>query len=326
MKQKEFLIVGAGAIGSIIAGHLAKAGYPVSVLARGARAENIQKHGIRIRGLADFDVPVKVYTNANDIQQVNVLIIATKTPGTESLLQTLSHIKIDCAFSIQNGLMKNVLLEQAFSSQKILGSLANTSGELLPSGEVNFTRNVNLILGESSGGLSERVENIVDSIHGSGVNALAVDDIMSLEWSKFVSWVPLMLLSITTRLETWKYLSEAHSAQLAYRLVKEVYAILDAQSLTLIDDGSLLPLRTIVTEPEDKAIAAIISSGEKYKELAPEHRMSALQDLMAGRNLELHETIGYAMSVAKKLNLDTPLLDALFPLALAINETNGRQQ
>lgn len=58
MQNPSYLIVGAGAIGSILAGHLAKAGHRVSVLARGRRARDIQQNGLRIRGLASFNVPV----------------------------------------------------------------------------------------------------------------------------------------------------------------------------------------------------------------------------------------------------------------------------
>ena len=62
----------------------------------------------------------------------------------------------NAAFSIQNGVFKNEALIAAFGSERVLGSLANTSGELLASGEVLFTRNVDLQVGELAGGLSPR--------------------------------------------------------------------------------------------------------------------------------------------------------------------------
>ena len=317
----EFLVAGAGAIGSIIAAHLARAGHSVCVLARGARADDIKQHGLRIRGLAKFDIPVDVTTDCTELLSANILIVATKTPDTADLIASLNHVKIDAVFSIQNGLLKNELLCNAFPPSRVLGALANTSGELLTSGEVNFTRNVNLMLGELDGGLTERAAMIAADLDKSGVRACAVEDIVSLEWSKFVSWVPLMILSITTRAETWKYLSNTHSASLVCRLVKEVVSLLEAQSFKLIDDGSLLPLDIILRGTESEAIDAVVVSGKHYRDKAPGHKMSSLQDLQAGRALEVHETLGFAVQKSRQLSVDTPLLDSFYELAASINET-----
>ncbi|MBX2858286.1 MAG: 2-dehydropantoate 2-reductase [Cellvibrionaceae bacterium] len=321
MHSGAYLIVGAGAIGSIIAGHLAKAGLSVSVLARGQRAADIRQNGIRIRGLANFDAPVTVFTQPEQIQAVRVLILATKTPGTAELLDTLSSLEVDLVLSIQNGLMKNALLSATFGPEKLIGALANTSGELLPTGEVNFTRNVNVLVGEPGGELSERVQALADDLHQAGVKARAVRNILSLEWSKFVNWVPLMLLAITTRSATWKFLSNPHSADLIIQLVRELARLLDAQNLELIDDATLLPLYTILQSNKEQAVEAILSSATHFRQHAPLHRMSALQDLLAGRALELHETLGYAVQRAKALNVDTPVLNNFYQLALAVDRS-----
>jgi 2-dehydropantoate 2-reductase len=56
-------VLGAGALGSIVGGHLARAGHQVVVIARGARAAYLQAHGVTLMGLADFTVPVAVITH-----------------------------------------------------------------------------------------------------------------------------------------------------------------------------------------------------------------------------------------------------------------------
>jgi ketopantoate reductase len=52
---------------------------------------------------------------------------------------------------------------------------------------------------------------------------------------------------------------------------------------------------------------------------APEHRMSTLQDLLAGRPLELEETLGYALRTAARLNLPLALLESLYELVAGID-------
>ena len=58
----EFAVLGAGAIGSILGAHLARAGHRVVMLARGRRAEQIRAEGLRLTGLADFALSVPTLT------------------------------------------------------------------------------------------------------------------------------------------------------------------------------------------------------------------------------------------------------------------------
>ena len=323
MSPTEFAIVGAGAIGSILAAHLVRSGHAVTVLARGRRAQQIQEHGLRITGLADISTRVPVLTDPSQLHEAKVLIIATKTPGSEQALQQLRHVQVDAAVSIQNGLLKNELLARTFGPEHTLGALANTSGELLASGEVLFTRNVNLFVGELTGEMSARVRQIVKMIDDSGVRASIVPDILAREWSKFACWAGFMSLSLTTRAVTWRYLSDPDSALLVVRLAREVASLAKAQGVTLTEDQALLPLRIVLDAPEAEAVAAVQKVGAAYQSTAPEHRMSSLQDLLAGRGLEIEETLGYAAHKANELRLPLPLLNAFYHLVRAVDHTRG---
>lgn len=323
MSPTEFAVVGAGAIGSILAAHLVRSGHAVTVLARGRRAQQIQEHGLRITGLADISTRVPVLTDPSQLHEAKVLIIATKTPGSEQALQQLRHVQVDAAVSIQNGLLKNELLARTFGPEHTLGALANTSGELLASGEVLFTRNVNLFVGELTGEMSARARQIVKMIDDSGVRASVVPDILAREWSKFACWAGFMSLSLTTRAVTWRYLSDPDSALLVVRLAREVASLAKAQGVTLTEDQALLPLRIVLDAPEAEAVAAVQKVGAAYQSTAPEHRMSSLQDLLAGRGLEIEETLGYAAHKANELRLPLPLLNAFYHLVRAVDHTRG---
>ena len=116
MRRPEFAILGAGALGSILAAHLARAGHSVAVLARGERARAVQQEGLRIKGLADFSVRVPVITDPLELAAADTLIVATKTPGTQAALERLSHLRVDTALSIQNGVLKDELLARTFGA------------------------------------------------------------------------------------------------------------------------------------------------------------------------------------------------------------------
>ena len=287
------------------------------MLARGRRADQVQTEGLRVTGLADFTISVPVI-GAADLKSVGVLIVATKTPGTDVALADLGHVKVEAALSIQNGTQKDELLAAAFGEECVLGALADTSGELLPDGAVMFTRNVNILLGELSGDLSARALRVAGSIDAAGVRAAAVADIRSLEWSKFAAWVGLVALSVTTRSATWRYLSDPGSALVLARLVREMGTLMCALKIELTDE-SVLPVATLCRGSEETAVAAVMRVGRDFELKAPGHRMSSLQDLEAGRPLEIHETLGYALQKAAQNGIALPWVETFYHVVSAVD-------
>lgn len=318
MSEFDFAILGAGAMGSIVGAHLARAGHRVAMLARGARADALERHGLTIRGLAEFTTPVQTVRNPASLASAGALIVATKTPGTAEALAALKDAEFGVTLSIQNGPLKNELLAQAFGAARVLGALADTSGELLPGGEVLFTRNVNIMIGELDGSESVRARDLAATIDASGVRAAATREIVTLEWSKFCGWVGLMALSVTTRAETWKYLSDPDAALVLVRLVRDVGALAGALGIPL-SDRAVLPAASLCSLPENAAVETIVSKGGEYRSSAPQHRMSSLQDLLAGRPLEVNETLGYALERAAALGLTLPMLECFRHLVAGID-------
>jgi len=322
MPEVDFAVVGAGALGSIIGAHLARAGHSVLMLVRERRAQQIAQHGLRIKGLVEFSQPVPTLTQASRLTGAAVLIIATKTYGTEEVVASLRGADIGVAFSVQNGMMKDDLLAAAFGRQRVLGSLADLSGEMLADGEVLFTRNVNLFVGELDGSDSARVRDLAATIDAAGVRTRADPDILGLEWSKFAAWAAMMALSVTTRALTWKYLLDPATALVVVRVVREVGALATALEVRL-SDRAVLPVASICRESDQDAIALLAKYGQQMKSGAPLHRMSTLQDLEAGRPLEVEETLGYAVRKAAALELSLPLLSCFYSLVAGIDRIRG---
>ena len=310
-RQYEFAVLGPGALGSIIGAHLARAGHSVVMLARGRRAEIISTAGLTITGLAEFSTPVTVLTDPAALRSADVLIVATKTPGTQEALARLRHVDIGLAFSVQNGTLKNDLLASVFTADRVLGSLADTSGEMLTDGRVLFTRNVKILLGELSGVLSQRARDVAATIDSSGVRAIAVPGMLSLEWSKYVTWVGMFALSVITRSVTWRYLVDQDAALVLVRMTREMGRLAAALGIELTDEANM-PAASICGGTEVDAVAEVVKRGRVFESQAPEHRMSALQDLIAGRPLEVHETLGYALRKGIELGVEMPLLDGFY--------------
>jgi 2-dehydropantoate 2-reductase len=291
----------------------------VTVLARGNRATQIENDGISLTGLSQFTQRLPVVRDPAELRG-EVLIVAIKGPDVRAILKLIPPDSISAALSIQNGLEKNDLLSDAFGSRRVLGALANTSGEVFADGKVAFTRNASIYIGEFDGASSSRVAQIVAAIDGSGVRAQASNQILSLEWSKFAAWAGMMVLSVTTRAATWKYLQDPSAAKLIVQLAAEVSRIAQALGIKLTDDA-VLPVAAMCAGTETEAVNLVMRLGAQFEQSAPQHRMSSLQDLNAGRSLEIEPTLGYAHGVALKLGVSDPTLEACLSLTRAIDKT-----
>lgn len=309
----KIAILGAGALGTILGAHLVRAGHEVVMLARGQRAKTIERDGLIVHGLSELHERCTVITNPSELREVDCFAVGTKAIDTLPSLKPYAHVKVGTAFSMQNGVVKDELLAEVFPSSAVIGAMADFSGELLASGEVLFTRNVGLHLGELSGEMSERVVNLAKTIDAAGVRCTAYPDIKTREWSKFVAWAGLVPLAALTRLNTWRYLSDENGAHVSMQLVREVARLAEASKIPLMD-LSPLPAKLIAESSDEEAIRAIREIGQRFKENAPEHRMSTLQDIDRGTPLEIDETLGFALRRGRELGIPMPTLEMSYRL------------
>ena len=313
----EIVVLGAGALGSIISGHLARAGESVSLIARGDRARFLQQNGVTVTGLSKFNASCPVITDANALSGGDVLILAVKSHDVDAALASVADMKFSSVLSVQNGVYGNEQLARVFGSQATLGATASFSGEVSPQGEVRFTVNGGFFIGELPSGLSPRVKDLATTLANSGINAEAVPNIQSLQWSKFVLWVAYTSISVLTRLPTYKFLSDQDTALLCARIMREVANVAKHREIALEDVG--FPVISVVNDTEDAAVSVLNKFSNDLEENSPYHRMSTLQDLENGKRLEIDATLGYAVDAAQMCGLPAPTLDICYTLIKGIN-------
>jgi len=320
----KFVIVGAGALGTIMAGHLARAGQDVTLVARGKRAAFLKENNITLTGLVDFNIPCTIVENVGKIKTADVLIIAVKTYDMEGVLADVGHLDVHSVLSVQNGVLKNEQLAVVFGKEKVLGAAAFFSGELMLDGAVSFTLNSRFCIGEWPQGTSQRVDDIVSVVADAGINCEAVPKIQSIEWSKFTGWVGMMAPAVLTRVETYKFLSHVQTATICARMMREVAALAHALGIPL-EDTLPLPVKTIAAGSEQRAVETLLQLGALMKKNAPAHRVSTLQDLISGKRLEVEETLGYVMKKTAEKGVSVPSVDTCYRLISVIDHTISRQ-
>jgi 2-dehydropantoate 2-reductase len=246
------------------------------------------------------------------LRETDVVIVAIKTYDTAQALAPLQGLRAKCAFSVQNGVLKNRQLGDVFGPQATLGAIGMLGGEILSAkdgfpGAVRYNVVGPTVIGEPAGGESARVREIVDTFVQAGLEARASEDITAAEWSKFVGWSGFSTLAVMTRLPTWRFMSDPDTALIVARVMRETGAMARRHGVTLLDSG--FSGMAFLDGSEADAVKAVQAHGEKMRERAPDFRQSILQDADRNRRLEVHETLDYTLKLAAELGVATPTLD-----------------
>jgi 2-dehydropantoate 2-reductase len=279
-------------------------------------------------GLADFRVNLPAYADARELDTADVLIITVKTKDMESALSGVAHMKIGCAASLQNGMVKNEQMARVFGWDKVLGATTMIGAGLVSDGEVEYTLDGITFFGELDRRPSERVNRIVKSFVNAGLEAVLADDIISIEWTKQAFQNPFAPLSAITRLPVHRVWSSPELAVISVHMFREVAALAKAMGVTLSEHPawSLFDMKTLRDAPFEEAVRRLVEVGEKVTasgrtQIIP----SMLQDVLAGKKTEIEETVGYVFKEGQRMGIPVPFTEFAYRTVKAIEETyDGR--
>ena len=319
----RFVILGAGGVGSVIAGHLARIGRDVVMIARPGHAQAVQEKGLQLTGLSDFRVKVPAYSDASHLESADVLLIAVKTKDMERALDGVKHLKIGCVASLQNGVVKNDQMVQACGPDKVVGATTMIGATLVKDGEVNYTLDGITFFGEPDGTRSERVDQIAQAFLDAGLKAAAVENILSIEWTKQAIQNPFAPLAAITRLPVHLVWSSPELAALSVHMFREVAAVADALHITLSEHPawSLFDQKTLRDASFDEAVSMLVNVGQQVRESGRTHIIpSMLQDVMAGKKTEIGETVGHVFKEGQRLGIPVPYTEFAYRVVKAIED------
>src|SRR5271165_3594145 len=126
---KRILIIGAGAIGSLYAAHLARVAEVWALVRREEHAQSINQHGIRVTGRNQFHARPKAATNAGELSQFDFGIVATKANQTREAFAPVAHLfRNGAVLSAQNGLGSEEVLASLMPAGRVIRGTTFMSG------------------------------------------------------------------------------------------------------------------------------------------------------------------------------------------------------
>lgn len=191
-----YVIFGAGAVGGLVGARLHGAGYPVTLVARGAHAEKMQAGGLTLRtpeAVEHHDVSVVQSVASAPLDDETIVILAVKSQDTAAALDALRAATasgrggpaIVCA---QNGVANEVMAARLFD--RVYGAMVWTPATHLVPGEVSvYAAPIGALLeiGRYGAGVDETVERVVADLSASQLAARPCADIMARKRGKLLT-------------------------------------------------------------------------------------------------------------------------------------------
>lgn len=303
-------VVGAGAIGGLLGAHLARSGEDVVLIARGAHLKAMQTQGLVVRGEGgEFVTHPRCTDDIRAISDAGVVFITLKAHSLPGLAPRIGEaLRRDAAVvGAMNGIpwwyftdrhLESVdpggVIARSIPIEQVVGCVVYPAATTIEPGVILHEEGDRFSIGEPDGTKTERAQAIAAMLTRAGFKAPVQTRLRNEIWLKVLGNATLNPVSVVTRATMAEMFAADGSRQVIRMLMQEVESV--AKSL-----GVELPVSI------EKRMAGAAATGE--------HKTSMLQDLEAGKPLELDALLGSVIEIAGWQEVDVPGLRTLYGLA-----------
>src|SRR6185503_14589406 len=235
-------MMGSGGVGGFFGGRLAKAGYDVTFVARGAHLEAMRANGLTIENepQGNIHVPqVKATADPASIGPVDLVILSVKLWDTDAAARAIAPIvgPKTAVLSLQNGVIKDDILRGHFGPERVMGGVCYVATHISRPGVIHQTGTMQrAIVGEHDGRVSERARALHEALAASGVKAELSPDVRRAIWEKYVFLVGLSGSTTSMRSTLGPIRSNPRTRAFLHDLMREVVAVGRAHGVALPED------------------------------------------------------------------------------------------
>jgi len=322
----KLCVYGAGAVGGLMAAWLARAGHDVSVVARGAHLEAMRRSGLRVRsqnGVESFQI--KAAGDPRELGPQDYVLVTVKAQSLTDVAQSMGPLlgQGTSIVTAMNGvpwwffdrlafrdgserlesLDPRGTLARGMPTERIVGCVVHLAASTPEPGLISHNMGRKLIVGEPGGRNTGRTKRIAEALQAAGFEVIVTPAIEKEFWVKLlgnVSFNPVSALTVST---ADRLIQSSEVKGYMVEIMREVLAIGRAVGV----DAAIDPEARI-----DMARAL-----GKFK-------TSMLQDLEAGKSLEIDGLLAGTLEIARKAGVRAPYTEILFGLIRARAQATGQ--
>lgn len=313
----KITVYGVGAVGGLIAGRLAQAGHQVSAVARGATLEAIREHGLRISSAGNSSrIPIAASDDPRTLGVQDLVVLAVKAPALASVARRIGPLlgQDTVVMPAMNGVPwwffegfggphagtrltsidPDGAITAGIPSRHVVGSVVHLACTAAEPGMVRHSAGNRLIVGEPSGEDSPRLQQLAETLRTAAFEVQVSRRIQADVWYKLWGNMTMNPVSAITGATCDRILDDPLVNRFCLDVMAEAALIGAAVGCPISESGH-----------DRMAITRKLGA----------FKTSMLQDVEAGKPVELDALVSAVREIGRLTNVPTPTIDALLGLA-----------
>ncbi|MBM3609135.1 MAG: 2-dehydropantoate 2-reductase, partial [Alphaproteobacteria bacterium] len=311
-----------------LAARLAHAGQAVCAIARGAHGAAIAAHGLQLKMEDGEEITARmpVFTTMGEAGKPDVIVLGMKAHQLSSVARDVAaaYHESTIVLSAQNGIpwwyfqshggthdgraLASVdpggVIAQHIAPSRIIGSVVYPAAEISAPGVIRHIEGLRFSLSELNGEKTARAEELSQRLTAAGFKAPLVSDIRAEIWTKLWGNLSFNPISALTHATLAQICADEDARTLAAQMMREAQEV-----------GEKLGIRFRISL--EKRIAGAAAVGE--------HKTSMLQDVEAGRAIELDALVGSIIELGEITGVATPAIRAVYACTKLLAHTLARE-
>ena len=316
-------IFGAGAVGGMLGNELGRVGHAVTLIARGPHLDAIRKNGLTVfmDGDRRHTTPFATDDPAEADRQDTVIFVVKAHSLADAAKQANPLLGPDTTIvAAQNGIpwwygygasdpLRDVTLTavdpgaqiwQSLGPERVVGGVINGSCALLEPGVIEHQQpSRSLTIGEPLGNSTKRCEGLMAAFAETDIDVPVADDIRHAIWAKLLNNIGANMICVLTRAPLGNANGDPRCFAFMARIMQETAKVAARIGIDLT-----------------QAVAQRLKGGP----VSTTHKPSTLQDLEAGRPMEIDAIVGAVLEIARRVGEPTPVIDNLYALLRRLAE------
>jgi len=317
-------VVGAGAIGGLMAAKLSLAGNQVTVIDQGAHLAAIQQKGLKLiwEDGSEQLAELKAVGSAAEAGPQDLVVLAVKAHFLDQVARDVETLldKDTMIVTVQNGMpwwyfqrfkgplngtsLKTLdpsgLLARHIPAERIVGCVVYPAAGVTEPGVVKHVEGDRFPVGELDGSASERVQRLHDLLVEAGFRSRVLDDIRSEIW-----------------LKAWGNLSFNPISALTHATLEDICTFPETRKLA----AAMMAEAQVIGEKLGVTFRHTIEKRIEGAQAVGKHKTSMLQDVEAGRSLETEALVGAILEMGQLVEVAAPSIEAVYACVKLLNKT-----
>ncbi len=317
-------VVGAGAIGGLMAAKLSQAGNDVTVIDQGAHLTAIQQDGLKLiwEDGSEIVAKLKAVGSAKEAGPQDLVILAVKAHFLDQVARDVETLLDNdtMIMTVQNGMpwwyfhnfkgplngtrLKTLdpsgVLDRYIPGNRIVGCVVYPAAAVTEPGVIKHVEGDRFPVGELDGSESARVQKLHDLLVDAGFRSRVLDDIRSEIW-----------------LKAWGNLSFNPISALTHATLEDICTFPETRQLA----ATMMAEAQVIGEKLGVHFRHTIEKRIDGAQSVGKHKTSMLQDVEAGRSLETEALIGAILEMGKLVEVSSPAIEAIYACVKLLNKT-----